>query len=196
MKSCGLSLQGPKTHVFSRGLLCTDPSARGNPRGQMTTDHPARGKYAGPRSRCEAPKSLFMRIAREISVSRPPGASGSLQARRTLREAPKIRTWRGFKIEHFSKLAFLTQCTFSAARVGDPTRRPKVSFSRVFSTIGSSHQFGAALFIVILVGFCIRPPLPVTISVGKLIRTTLPVGNTRAPEPLGGAQVAFSAYSQ
>ena len=177
--------------AFVYGPLCPWQSSWANDYGP-----PCPCEICGPRSRCEAPKSLFMRIAREISVSRPPGASGRLQARRTLRVAPKIETWRGFKIKHFPKLAFLTQCTFSAARVGDPTRPPKVSFSRVFSTIGSSHRFGAALFIVILVVFCVRPPLPVIILVGKLLRTTLPVGNMRAPEPLGRARVAFSAYSK
>ena len=38
------------------------------------------------------------------------------------REAPKIRKWRGFKIKHFLKPAFLTKFIFPEARVGDPTK--------------------------------------------------------------------------
>ena len=36
--------------------------------------------------------------------------------------AHKTRKWRGFKIKHFPKLAFLTKFIFSEARVGDPTK--------------------------------------------------------------------------
>ena len=42
--------------------------------------------------------------------------------------AHKIRKWRGFKIKHFLKPAFLTKFIFSEARVGGPHKAP---FSRL-----------------------------------------------------------------
>ena len=126
---------GPQnTRVFSwafvYGPLCPWDSSWANDYGP-----PCPCEICEHWSRCEARKSLFMRIACEISVSRCPATSGSIQALQALREAPKIRTWRGFQIKHILKLAFLTKGIFLEARVGDPSEAHKVSFSRVFLTI-------------------------------------------------------------
>ena len=64
--------------AFVYGPLCPWQFSWANDYGP-----PCPCEICGPRSRREAPKSLFMHTVSEISVSRPPGASGSLQTLQT-----------------------------------------------------------------------------------------------------------------